>query len=332
MRPYILAFLVATLFAPLSACSSLPRSRPDHPVSATVDGYLPGADGAQLYYRRVGSGKEALVYLHGGPASGFRGSGEFMEPLAAGRTLVMYDQRSSGFSELVIDPARLTFTDNVRDLEALRRHFGFERMTLIGLSAGAWLAAQYAADYPGRVDRMILVSPGAPVRTYLTTRAQHLDKLLGEEKIKERARLADLVRTASEPELVNLCRQLSDLTFVLYLAEPTAEKLRIAARRCDIPSAILRNRAHVSTSILRSMGDYDLRPILSKLAMPVLVVEGAETNVPLEPTEMWAKTLPNARLVLVANAGHELFLDQPAAFISEAERFLRQYPPVADAQ
>lgn len=323
MRSFTQTFLVTTLIVLISACDTVKRSVPVPPRLTEKQGYFPGADGVRLFYRRVGTGREAIVYLHGGPASGFRGSGEFMEPLAVGRTLVMYDQRSSGLSELVTDPARLTFSENVRDLEALRRHFGFDRLTLIGLSAGAWLAAQYAADFSGRVDRMILISPGAPVKSYMQARTQQLDKLLGEEKIRERSRLAGLITTAPESELVNVCRQLSDLTFSLYLAEPTAEKLRTAAKRCDFPPATIRYRDFVRTSILKSMGDFDFRPILSKLTMPVLVVEGAVTNVPLEPTELWAKTLPNARLVLVPNAGHEMFVDQPAAFVAEAQKFLR---------
>jgi proline iminopeptidase len=325
MRPLVLtSLLLASFAASLAACST-PQGAglTGFEPAAAQEGYLPGAEGVRLFYRRVGAGREAIVYLHGGPASGFRGSGEFMDPLAAGRTLVMYDQRSAGLSELVADPARLTLSHNVRDLEALRRHFGFGQMTLIGLSAGAWLAAQYAAEHPGKVDRMILVSPGPPVKSYSAERVRHLDRLLGEEKVKERARLAGLMATAPDSELVNVCRQLSDLTFTLYLAEPTPEKLAIAAKRCDIPPATLRNRGLVRSSISKSMGDYDFRPILARLHMPVLVVEGEATNVPLEPTELWAKTLPNARLVLVPKAGHEFFLDQPAAFIREAEKFLR---------
>jgi pimeloyl-ACP methyl ester carboxylesterase len=56
------------------------------------------------------------------------------------------------------------------------------------------------------------------------------------------------------------------------------------------------------------------------------VLEGTESNVPLEGTREWAQALPNGRLQLVPHAGHELFLDQPAAFLKAAEEFLASEP------
>jgi pimeloyl-ACP methyl ester carboxylesterase len=50
-------------------------------------------------------------------------------------------------------------------------------------------------------------------------------------------------------------------------------------------------------------------------------MEGAKTNVPLNATREWAAVMPNARLLLVPEAGHEFFVDQSAAFLSAAERF-----------
>src|SRR5687768_7550008 len=178
--------LTAPLF--LSACSWGPVSRSAGPSIVAkmhaTQAMVPGADGVRLFVRRLGTGKDAIVYLHGGPAAGFRGSGEFMEPLAAGRTLVMYDQRGAGFSDLVADPVKLTLDANVRDLEALRRHLGVERMTLIGLSWGSGLAAAYADRYPNRVDRLVLVSPMPISKALFDARMAKLDALLGAAAVK----------------------------------------------------------------------------------------------------------------------------------------------------
>ncbi|HET8647899.1 MAG TPA: hypothetical protein VFO85_20555, partial [Vicinamibacteria bacterium] len=74
------------------------------PDPAAVEGFVSGAGGVRLFYRQVGSGGDLVVYLHGGPGSNFRGNGTDMEPLARHRTLVMYDQRGSGRSDVVADP------------------------------------------------------------------------------------------------------------------------------------------------------------------------------------------------------------------------------------
>ena len=131
-----------------------------------VEGYFPGAGGARLFHRRVGTGTRVVVFVHGGPGSNFRGSGDSIETLAGGgRTVVRYDQRGSGLSDLVTDPALLTADYHVRDLEALRLHLGAPRVTLVGQSWGAGLAALYASQHPTRVDRLVLVSPMPPAKT-----------------------------------------------------------------------------------------------------------------------------------------------------------------------
>ena len=54
-----------------------------------------------------------------------------------------------------------------------------------------------------------------------------------------------------------------------------------------------------------------------------LVVEGDKTNVPLDATEAWARWLPNAHLLLIPNAGHMNWLDQPEAVITSMNEFFR---------
>lgn len=149
------ARLRALVFVAASCRSGQPsRSRPPaeagSPVStaAVSEGYFSAADGVRLFYRRIGSGTNALVCLHGGPGLNLASGCLDAEPLAKDRTLLMYDQRGSGRSQLVTDPKMLTARDHVRDLEALRQSFGLERLTLVGFSWGAGLAALYATEYP----------------------------------------------------------------------------------------------------------------------------------------------------------------------------------------
>jgi proline iminopeptidase len=327
MRRTVIALSAAMAAALPAACLNVGEAeRPQQPAASELratEGYFAGVDGIRLFYRRVGRGRDTLVFLHGGPGSNFRGSGDFMEPLAAGRTLIMYDQRGSGLSEIVADPNRLTAGDHVRDLEALRRHFGIARMTLIGLSWGSGLAAMYAAEHPERVDRLLLVSPMPPTKDFFETRRARLGALLGDAALSRRGRIVASLAAAGDDETVSLCRELSDLTFRLYLAVPTTEKLRQAARRCEIPPAAIRNRPVVEAATVASLGEWDFRPLLARLRMPALVLEGAESNVPLDATRVWADVMPNARLLLIPAAGHELFVDQPATFAEAAEQFLR---------
>ena len=58
--------------------------------------------------------------------------------------------------------------------------------------------------------------------------------------------------------------------------------------------------------------------MISNLHFPVLVVEGADTHVPLEATRAWAAAASDARLLLVPNANHMTWLegDVPRLFRS----------------
>ena len=89
-----------------------------------------------------------------------------------------------------------------------------------------------------------------------------------------------------------------------------------------IPPAAIRNRFVVEAATMASLGDWDFRPLLARLEMPALGLEGEETQVPLEPPREWAKRLSGARMLLIPRAGHEMFVDQPAAFLEVAEQFL----------
>ena len=275
------------------------------PSPAATEGYFAGSGGTRLFHRRVGSGARAIVFLHGGPGSNSRGIGEFIEPLAGrGRMVVLYDQRGGGRSEVVTDPTLLTAEHHVRDLEALRAHLGVEKMALVGLSWGSALAALYAAEHPTRVERLVLVSPMAPARKPFF--AERLAKL----------------PTATDAETLALCRELSDDVFRFYFLHPTRDKLDHAALRCEIPPAAIRNRPVVEAATLGSLGDWDLRPKLEQIETPALVLEGQRTNVPLDATREWAVVLPNSHLLLIPDAGHEMFMEEPEAFLAALGQFL----------
>jgi proline iminopeptidase len=294
------------------------------PSRAARQGHVTGAEGVRLFYRQAGSGRRGVVFLHGGPGSNFRGQGDVMERLAThGRTVVMYDQRGSGFSDLVSDPKLLTTEHHVRDLEALRSQLGFDRVSLIGMSWGCGLAALYAAAHPDRVERLLLVGPMPPTIGRFRERVATLGRLQPSASLGERQAMVARIRQADDAETVSLCRQLSDISFRLYVVDPTPAKLAHAALRCDIPAAAIRNRYVVETATLGSLGEWDLRKLLAGIRVPSLVVEGAQTNVPLEATREWVAALPNARIVLIPDAGHESFLDQPDAFMKVGDDFLR---------
>jgi pimeloyl-ACP methyl ester carboxylesterase len=125
-------------------------------------------DGTVLAYRQLGEG-QPLVCLPGGPGR----TVDYFGDLAglgrrAGRALVLLETRGTGASAVPADPATYRCDQLTEDVEALRTHLGLGQLDLLAHSAGADLALLYAARYPERIGRLILVSPGL-VSVGLTT-------------------------------------------------------------------------------------------------------------------------------------------------------------------
>jgi proline iminopeptidase len=318
--------ILLTLLVVLATCPLAAQRYPE----AQEDGHFTGADGVRLFYRKLGSGTDVVVILHGGPGGTMR-NGEEMAPLAKGRTLIFYDQRGGGQSDLVSDPTLLTASHHVRDLEALRQHFRLDQMSLLGISWGTGLATLYAAEHPARVARLLLVSPMPVARfPFGPERQEKLNAVLGKEQIARRDEVARRIPTASDDDAIALCREQLSIGMSAYLVDQ--RHLAHIADRCnEMSPASIRNRPNVARAGMASLGDWDLRPLLARLKMPALVFEGAQTNVPLSSTRAWAAALPNARLLLIPDAGHEFWAEKPDEFVVAADRFLRgEYPKNAE--
>lgn len=323
------------LFACLCACQSetgkLDVISDAQEITPQIEtGYFSGADGVRLFYRRVGSGPETMVYLHGGPSDMHDGGYE-LDALADGRTLIAFDQRSGGHSELVNDPELLTVEYFLRDLKALREHFNLETMILIGQSWGSGLAIQYAARYPEQVTRLLLLSPMPPAKDpYWPQRKEKTDSVIGEKGVARIGELREMIRTAPAEQVQALFRERTELIFRGYLTEVSSLK-KMQAMYWDAPPEALRHELLAMEVGFASLGDWDFRPMLASFEKPVLVVEGAETHVPLDATRAWAVAAFDGRFLLVPEANHLTWLegDVPELFRQLNEFLSGQWPEEA---
>lgn len=112
--------------------------------------------GHELHIERHGArGGIPTVVLHGGPGAGLS--------QAALRTfdldrheIILFDQRGCGQSTPLGALADNTTQDLIGDIEAIRRHFGYDRWMVVGGSWGSCLGLAYAQAHPERVSAMRL--------------------------------------------------------------------------------------------------------------------------------------------------------------------------------
>lgn len=162
------------------------------------NGYYPTCDGHLVYWERHGTpGTEPIFFLHGGPGGcSSRHHLEFFDLL--GYDIVLFDQRGCGRShphgELRHNNTRLC----VEDIDSLRRHLGFEKISLLGVSWGSWLAIQYQQRYPQAVLNTTLVSIFVPFSTNVSAYDQTLsDGLVGVSNGIEGCNAQEIYQTLS---------------------------------------------------------------------------------------------------------------------------------------
>lgn len=110
-------------------------------------------DGGKLYYETSGNGP-AIVLIHAGFLD--RRMWDPQIPVfSKTHRVIRYDVRGFGKSDI----ARNTYSDH-KDLRALLHHLTVKKASLVGVSNGGRIAADFAVEYPSMLDHLVLVSPG----------------------------------------------------------------------------------------------------------------------------------------------------------------------------
>jgi proline iminopeptidase len=119
-------------------------------------GWLPPADGHEIYYEECGNphGKPCVI-LHGGPGGAINPTmRRFFDP--AKWRMALFDQRGCGKSRPNASLDDNTTWALIDDIERLREHLGVEKWCVFGGSWGSTLALAYAIQHPERVESLVL--------------------------------------------------------------------------------------------------------------------------------------------------------------------------------
>ena len=120
------------------------------------EGYV-DAQGVFIYYKSFGSGPPLLI-LHGGPGNSHDYLLPQLVPLARRNRLVFIDERGSGKSPKLENPAEYAVENMVEDTEAVRKALRLGKINLLGHSCGGVLAQAYALKYQKNLSHLVLCS------------------------------------------------------------------------------------------------------------------------------------------------------------------------------
>jgi proline iminopeptidase len=291
-----------------------------------TEGLVRCIDGVDLYYQVRGTGQDTLVMLHGGPGLNFDYLAPDLKPLEESFTLIYYDQRGSGRSSLVSQPDLLTVDDHVADLEAVRKYFGIDRLSLFGHSWGAMLASFYALKHPEKLSRMVFASPGPPRNTpYMQQLIPNLMEWMDSATQAKAEQLMEARQDATISAKAT-CEAFWELFIRSYFADPhDLETIRsMRGNFCSGSETALLNGGLVWIHTFESAGEFDLRNKLQDVNIPVLIISGTEDIFPEESMREWKAAYPDSRLILLEQAAHYPQIEQPQEYFPLVKEFLRE--------
>lgn len=260
-------------------------------------------NGLNYCYLDVGSGPEAIVFVH---AIGY--SGELWEEqikyFSDNYRIIAPDVRGHGDTTVPEDnDPELVLT--TRDIVALLDHLEIEGpVHLCGVSWGGMICFEFLKSFPEKVKSLILVDTCAffpePMRS---------DKL--------HARL-------------NVMDNVSMMEFAHYHVERTLgydAPYELFDRLVNILS---RNDYHYyrTATIFGFMADYS--EILQEINVPTLIVLGDRDNDYLASSEYMLERIRISEMCIIPGAGHLSNIERPEKFNHDLENFLRRHFPIAE--
>lgn len=319
-----LALLLATGCTPAAAPVVRAPAPAPAPVPVTpapvaripTEGAIHAAPDVDLWYRMVGSGADTVVV----PLAVY-----LEQPLAAlgsSHTVIFYDPRHRGRSGAYADTSLSTFDHDVEDVEAVRSHFGLARISLIGFSYFGAVVAQYAADHPEHVERVVMISPIEP-NAQLEAAYQPAEAMARIDTVKARRLVRMRAEGRDTTDIVGYCRAFWEVNAPVYVGE-AARATQLSTSFCDLPNEGVRAfGAHVGRVMGSLRSRRDFTPVAARIRAPVLVLYGDRDLVANpEGARTWSRLVGGARAEAVRGAGHMLYLDDHRRTILLLEAFL----------
>jgi pimeloyl-ACP methyl ester carboxylesterase len=242
--------------------------------------------GVAIHYDIEGEGP-VLLLSHGYSATGEMWRDQ-VEALKDRFRVVTWDMRGHGRSDYPDDPAAYSEALTVGDMAALLDAASVERAVLGGLSLGGYMSLAFNLAHPERVRALLVIDTGPGYRSDEAREGWNKNAL----------------RTAERYETEGLAR------LQRGTAEMGASSHRDASGLVRAARGMLTQR---DAAVISS---------LPTIAVPSLVVVGANDAPFLAAADYMAGKIPGAKKVIIPDAGHAANMDQPAAFNAAVRGFL----------
>ena len=259
----------------------------------------------ELFYRKEGRGSP-IVIIHGlyGSSDNWVNIGK---RLAEKHTVYMLDQRNHGRSPFADSH---TYDDLRTDLEKFFDEHKIEKAILLGHSMGGKVAMWFAADFPEKVEKLIIADIAPKDYLLLNDDSQyylHQNILLAMQEID-----FTLIKSRNDVDDF-MAEKLDNERIRQFLLKNVAKDKKTKHYRWRVNAEVLYEHLDEIVSGVNQNWLDDRTPITS---YPVIFIRGLLSNYIMPEDESLIKEIyPDARIVDIPDAGHWLHAEQPEKFM-----------------
>ena len=262
--------------------------------------------GVQTRYLEAGPADAPVVILLHGTAGSLENFGANYAAYASHFRVIGLDMLGCGWTD---KPEHdYLISDYAEHVRGFMDAMGIASAAFVGVSLGAWVGAALALAHPGRVDKLVLVSPAGII----------IDP-------EEERRFAEALRksrstAAAEPTWDTVSAALKAL-----LLDPESLSDELVAVRLAIYRDP-RMKAAMPRLLAFSLGGQAFsEEQWRSLTLPVQVIAAVDApNMFLSNAHAIARTVPDARLVEIKGCDHWAQYEQPERFNQESIAFLQE--------
>jgi proline iminopeptidase len=265
----------------------------------------------ELYYTEYGSGVPFLV-MHGGLGVDHSYLRPTFDSLGDLFKLIFYDHRGNGRSGR--PPINtITYEQLADDANALRENLGYEKIGVIGHSAGGYIALQYAIRHKKNISYLILIDT-APAFDYLK---ELLDNVKNKNPTPE---IIATLNAKTAPTIEGFQQQfkiLQPLYFYDFNSEIKEKTDKI------IEKMILNPEVAALNDIL--MPKFNVISQLNKIEVLTLILVGVDDFIcPPSQAKRMHDSIPKSELFIFEKCGHYPFYEVPDQFFKVLRDWFRR--------
>ncbi|MGH9745621.1 MAG: alpha/beta fold hydrolase [Candidatus Acidiferrales bacterium] len=283
---FVLAIAVIAFALPASAFASADDSAP---------GRFLDVEAGKIYYEECGSGPDAVILVHDGIAHSAVWDAVWPAFCKEFHT-VRYDRRGYGRS-----PAATSWYYETDDLFLLVRHLKIDHAFIVGSSHGGELTIDFTLAHPKVVDGIVLV--GAVVSGYGFS-DHFLNRGIANNKPLEKNDTAGMIANWANDK------------YLLAADHPAAKK-----QLHDLLTANPQDLNHPDFP----RPTPDALPRLNEIRIPTLILVG---DIDIPDVHAHAGVIeagiPNARRIVVEDAGHLMYMEKPEEFTRLVTTFIER--------